>query len=118
MEVQREYQCNPQHEDVAQGAYENTNQKAKDLKQVHEDLQGLCKALGAIIMKQEKIPKKAKHNTELWTYCGRTADSHCERIADTRRRSLRTIYVCFFVFCAINTIYIFFFLLKLFCFWF
>ena len=52
MEVQKEYQCNPQHEDVAQAANENINQKADDLKQVHEDLQGFCKALGAIMMKQ------------------------------------------------------------------
>ena len=61
-EVRRDHQYSLQYGDETQSTNEDTNQTIDDLKQVHKDFHGLCKALGATIMEQEKIAKKAKHN--------------------------------------------------------
>ena len=60
VEVQKGYQYNLQHKDGIPDTYENIIQKAEDLRQVHEDLQGIYKAFGAIIKKHAQMAEKNK----------------------------------------------------------
>ena len=69
VEVQKGYQYNLQHKDGVPDTYENIRPKAEDLRQVHEDLQGIYKALGATIKKHEQIAEKDKQETQIQMRC-------------------------------------------------